>query len=202
MPDASDSERDFWVGITAFGAVLGTGLYALVEHEWWFGGFYTIGGAVGLMWMSPAVRSTLGLQPSRIAVSAAIAVTWMFLAANLGVSVYNNLITPTVLLAMLAVIGIGLVFFIVLFVRQVRRQDSRIVFVRPQSLYLKDIHIYAGSDGAITLNPRFMAKFTRNGKRARLYAEDRYYPAALMSPSLIRPPMVLLGEITDFVVGQ
>ena len=94
MPDSEDSERDFWVGITIFGAALGTGLYALVEHEWWFGGFYTVGGGGGLMWMSPAVRSRLGLQPPRAVLAAAIAVTWVFLAANITLSIYEKWVAP------------------------------------------------------------------------------------------------------------
>ena len=87
-------ERDFLIGITAFGAALATGLYAFMQHEWWFGGFYALGGAGGLMWMSPAARSRLGSQPSRFVLSAAIVVTWMFLAANLVVSVYSKWIAP------------------------------------------------------------------------------------------------------------
>jgi hypothetical protein len=95
MPNADDNERDFWVGITAFGAVLGTGLYALVEHEWWFGAIYTIGGGAGLMWMSPAAKSYLGAQPSKRVLIAAIAAAWLFLAANIGYSVYNKWLAPT-----------------------------------------------------------------------------------------------------------
>jgi hypothetical protein len=90
MPGADDGEKDFWVGITAFGAILGTGLYALVEREWWFGAFYTLGGGGGLMWMSPAIRSRLGLEPSRVVVLAAVTVTWMFLSANIFVSIYDK----------------------------------------------------------------------------------------------------------------
>ena len=90
MPSVEDNERDFWVGITAFGAVLGTGLYALVEREWWFGAIYTIGGGAGLMWMSPAAKSYLGAQPSRSVLFAAVTAAWLFLAANVGYSVYNR----------------------------------------------------------------------------------------------------------------
>lgn len=48
--------------------------------------------------------------------------------------------------------------------------------------FLKDVHIYAGSDSPPT-NPRFVAKFARNGKRARVYVEDQYYPGGVMGPA-------------------
>jgi len=106
-------------------------------------------------------------------------------------------------LTVIAVIGLGLLFFsMLLVVVQVVRQRPQIMSVRHPSAYLKDIHIYASSGGVTPLNPRFVARFARNGQRVRLYAEDRYYPAALMSPGLIHSPMVLLAEIKDFVVGQ
>ena len=74
--------------------------------------------------------------------------------------------------------------------------------LRPNS-YIKDAHIYAGSDQPVPLNPRFVATFVRSGRRARLYVEDRYYPIALMGPhDWIHRPMILLGEIKDFVAGQ
>src|SRR5580704_18018520 len=69
--------------------------------------------------------------------------------------------------------------------------------------YLKDVHLYSGSAGPIPLNPRFVAKCARNGPRARLYVEDRYYVGGLMGSSAwFRAPQVRLGEIKDFVVGD
>jgi hypothetical protein len=90
MPSAEDAEKDFWVGITIFGAALGTGLYALVEHEWWFGGLYTIGSLLGFAWMSPAARSAIGFTPSRTVLFSVVAMTLLFLVANIGVSIYDR----------------------------------------------------------------------------------------------------------------
>lgn len=40
------SEKNFAVALAAYGAMFGTGLYRLAEHDWWFGGIYTLGGAL------------------------------------------------------------------------------------------------------------------------------------------------------------
>lgn len=74
--------------------------------------------------------------------------------------------------------------------------------VPPQKVsYLKDVHLYTGS-ASPPVNPRFAARFARNGQRARLYAEDRYYVAGLGAGAWIHAPQVRLGEIKDFVTGD
>lgn len=95
MPNAADAEKNFWVAITGFGAILGTGLYVLAEQQWVFGSIFTVGGGVGLLLMSPLVRSKLGSWPSRKTLIAAIAVTWVFLAANIGLSIFNRISPPS-----------------------------------------------------------------------------------------------------------
>lgn len=76
----------------------------------------------------------------------------------------------------------------------------------PQNTYLKDVYIYAGQDlgkGASPQNPRFVAKFTRNGQRARFYVEDRYYPLGLFGASAwMRTPQVQLTEYKEFVAND
>jgi hypothetical protein len=66
--------------------------------------------------------------------------------------------------------------------------------------HLKDVNIFAGSAAPTPLNPRFTAKFTRNGQRARLYVDARYYPGGIMGPAgWIRTPRTFLTEYKDFV---
>jgi hypothetical protein len=76
----------------------------------------------------------------------------------------------------------------------------------PQNPYLKDVFIYAGQDlgkDAAPLNPRFVAKFARNGPRARFYVEDRYYPLGVWGATAwMRTPQIQLGEYKDFVAND
>jgi hypothetical protein len=88
------SEKNFAVALAAYGALLGTGLYRLAEHDWWFGGIYTAGGALGLMSVTPLIRSKIGFLRSPRALWVAVSVTWLFLAANIGFSSYENFWRP------------------------------------------------------------------------------------------------------------
>src|SRR5271165_726640 len=138
-------------------------------------------------------------------------VTWLITAGVVvfGVPLAIGRTSPTILgLAITFVVMIALMAFLRLGKDQQDILSSQILTARSlqpahSSQYLKDVHIYAGSDQPVPLNPRFVATFIRNGQRVRLYAEDRYYPSALMGPhGWIRRPMILLGEIKDFVAGQ
>jgi hypothetical protein len=91
MPNGDQSDRDFWVALTVFGAALGTGLYALVEKAWWFGGIFTCGSAIGGLALSPRIQSFFGkYQLSRKGLWAVAVVTWLFLAANIALSLNHE----------------------------------------------------------------------------------------------------------------
>jgi hypothetical protein len=69
-------------------------------------------------------------------------------------------------------------------------------------VYLKDAQ-FRGAFGTPWVNPRFLAKFTRSGQRARLFVEDRFYVAGLVgASSWTHAPQVQLGDFKDFVTGQ
>jgi hypothetical protein len=94
--NSGDTDKDFWVAITAFGTILGAGVYVLATaygqplFEWLTGGILTAGGGGGLLMMSPRLRTSLGSWPSRKTLIIAIAMTWLFLATNLGFAVYDH----------------------------------------------------------------------------------------------------------------
>jgi hypothetical protein len=90
MESGSDDSKNFTAALAVSGALLGTGLYRLAEHDWWFGGFYTAGGALVFMSVTPLIRSKIGFLRSPQALWVAISVTWLFLAANIGFSTYEH----------------------------------------------------------------------------------------------------------------
>jgi hypothetical protein len=88
IPGTSESEKNFAVALAAHGALFGTGLLQLAAHDWWFGGVYTVGGALGLMSVTPLIRARFEVLRSPRSLWTAITVTWLFLAANIGFSSY------------------------------------------------------------------------------------------------------------------
>jgi hypothetical protein len=70
------------------------------------------------------------------------------------------------------------------------------ITIRP---YLKNIHVFAGSS---TTDPRFDAKFTRNGGRGRLFADDSYFISGLGNAMWTARRRIFIAEVKDFVAEQ
>ena len=69
--------------------------------------------------------------------------------------------------------------------------------------YLKDVQFFGGSLSPPALNPRFEARFTRGGKKCRLFIDHRYYPRGVMGyAGWIPRPLIELPRVEEFVQGQ
>jgi hypothetical protein len=101
MPNGGDTEKEFWIGLTVFGGVFATGLYAIVEEEWWLGGFFTAGGGFALLAMTPLIRSRIqNILTSHILLWVATITVWLFLAATISVYVYNRVVHGSTIAAL------------------------------------------------------------------------------------------------------
>src|ERR1700748_2596610 len=91
--------------------------------------------------------------------------------------------------AVVAIIAISAMFF-GLGLRAATKPQAKASAPATMVSHLKEPHIYSGSISP-PANPRFEAKFTRNGQRCRLFIEDRYYPGGIMGPAgwIPRPPV-------------
>jgi hypothetical protein len=63
------------------------------------------------------------------------------------------------------------------------------------------MYILVGS-ASPSQNPRFIAKFTRNGSRGRFYIDDSYFVSGLGSVHWTQRNRISLVEIKDFVAEQ
>jgi hypothetical protein len=90
-------ERRFLVSLTIWGGIFGTGLYALVEHSWWFGGAFTAAGLFGLLALiaQAQFRQIAGYlnPPLWVAVSISV-LTWIFLGWNIWLHFYPAAAPP------------------------------------------------------------------------------------------------------------
>jgi hypothetical protein len=94
MPNvAEDSERNFWIAVTLWGAALvtvfGAGLYAFIEDSPEYGVFYTLTGLGGLAYMTFHLKGH-ALQPKPAIVSAMLALTWVFFGYTIWRVVIQN----------------------------------------------------------------------------------------------------------------
>jgi hypothetical protein len=87
MPNImEEAERDFWTAFALWGisaiTVFGVGLYALLEHSWWFGALYCAVGFAGIIYVAFHLKGKrLSLHPAIVVV--ALALTWLFLGYDI-----------------------------------------------------------------------------------------------------------------------
>jgi hypothetical protein len=94
-PNAGDSDKNFAVAVAIYTGTAVTGLFLLATStlfsgSWWYGAVYVVGGGIGAMSVTPLFRQKLDVMRSPRSLWAAAIATWLFLAANLGLLVYDK----------------------------------------------------------------------------------------------------------------